>query len=155
MKKVNINEFAIVFIVVIFAVLFINYNKFMIKNNDKRVEMMIQNAQIAEVNSLNYKEGQGHWPTTNITIKMPKGILNNVNDEQVADLDEAALNIEFLSNDNDFGIVVEGEHEGKVFYIGNNGKGLRDSKGNVFYNADLIIKNNNVNPFIIPIPILF
>lgn len=97
MKKVNINEFAIVFIVIIFAVLFINYNKFMVKNNDKRVEMMIQNAQIAEVNSLNYKEGQGHWPTTNMIIKMPKGILNNVNDEQVADLDEAALNIEFLS----------------------------------------------------------
>ena len=117
--------------------------------------MMIQNAQIAEVNSLNYKKDQGHWPTTNMIIKMPKGILNNINDEQIADLDEAALNIEFLSNDNNFGNAIEGKHEGKVFYIGNNGKRLRDSKRNVFYNADLIIKNNNVNLFIIPIPILF
>ena len=69
MKKVNINKFAIVFIVVIFAILFISFS------------------------------GRRHPPQAFCVDKMAGGVS--------------------------------------------------------LHNADLIVKNNNVNPFIIPTPILF
>lgn len=130
----------------------------LVASSKKDVNEMLENSASLEISAKEYYDENGSWPTNNRAFSFPdtlfskENVLSNVDEDELV---KTGYIEEMESKYKDFGIVTEGPEEGKVFFVGNDGEGVYEVGGRVFYGDDLVVKERFIFQPLIPVPVFF
>lgn len=128
----------------------------LVASSKKDVNEMLENSASLEISAKEYYDENGSWPTNNRAFSFPdtlfseENVLSNMDEDELV---KAGYIEKMESKYVDFGIVTDGPEEGKVFFVGNEGEGVYEVGGKVFYGDDLVVKERFVFQPLIPVPV--